>query len=161
MSSAYHPQSDDQSEVLNKCLELYLRCFVFYKPKALVDYLPWVEFWYNSALQTSIGVTPFKVVYGKDPPSVITRSFGDDTPEDVIDQLQQRDALLDYLKINLGRAQAQMKKYANKKRRELSFAIGDYVLIGLVDYKLELPATSRIHPVFHVSFLKPCVGDEV
>nr|GEW63272.1 zinc finger, CCHC-type [Tanacetum cinerariifolium] len=64
------------------------------------------EFWYNSAFQTSIGVTPFKVVYGRDPPSVITRSFCDDTPADVIEKLQQRDAILAQLKINLGRAQA-------------------------------------------------------
>ncbi|GJU68618.1 ty3-gypsy retrotransposon protein [Tanacetum coccineum] len=106
MSSAYHPQSDGQPEVLNKCLELYLRCFVFDNPKAWVNFLPWTELWYNSAFQTSIGVTPFKVVYGRDPPSVITHSFCDDTPHDVIDQLQQRDALLAQLKINLGRAQA-------------------------------------------------------
>ncbi|GJW14511.1 hypothetical protein Tco_0018644 [Tanacetum coccineum] len=83
----------------------------------------------------SIGVTPFKVVYGRDPPSVITCSFGDDTPSDVIQQLQQRDALLNQLKINLGRAQARMKKYADKKRRELSFAIGDYVFVKLQPYR--------------------------
>ncbi|GJU28606.1 ty3-gypsy retrotransposon protein [Tanacetum coccineum] len=92
MSSAYHPQSDGQSKVLNKCLELYLRCFVSEQPKARVDYLPWAEYWYNSAFQTSISVTPFKVVYGRDPPSIITRSFSDDTPRDVIEQLQKRDA---------------------------------------------------------------------
>nr|GEY45731.1 transposon Ty3-I Gag-Pol polyprotein [Tanacetum cinerariifolium] len=103
----------------------------------------------------------------------------------------KRDALLAQLKINLGRAQARMKKYVDKKRCELSFAIGDYVFvklqpyrqhsvklqqnqklgmhyfgpfqvlqqIGPVAYKLDLSATSRIHPVFHVSFLKPCVGE--
>ncbi|GKB99487.1 RNA-directed DNA polymerase, eukaryota, reverse transcriptase zinc-binding domain protein [Tanacetum coccineum] len=62
-----------------------------------------------------------------------------------------------------------MKKYADKKRRDLSFASGDYEFVKLhsyrqhsivqVAYKLEFPATSHIHPVFHVSFLKPCVGD--
>nr|GEW00543.1 hypothetical protein [Tanacetum cinerariifolium] len=61
-------------------------------PKAWVDYLPWAEYWYNSAFHTSIDVTPLKVVYGRDPPSIITRSFSDDTPGDVIEQLQERDA---------------------------------------------------------------------
>nr|GFA39271.1 Ty3/gypsy retrotransposon protein [Tanacetum cinerariifolium] len=90
MSSAYHSQSDGQSEALNKCLELYLRCYVFDRSKAWVTFLPWAEFWYNSAFQTSIGVTPFKVVYGRDPPSFITHSFSD-----------------------LTHAQARMKKYAD------------------------------------------------
>lgn len=48
MSSVYHPQSDGQTEVLNKTLEMYLRCFVFYYPKAWVDMLPWAQFWYNT-----------------------------------------------------------------------------------------------------------------
>ncbi|GJU28604.1 ty3-gypsy retrotransposon protein, partial [Tanacetum coccineum] len=100
-------------------------------------------------------------------------------------------ALLAALKINLDRAQARMKKQADKKQRELSFAIGDYFFvklqpyrqhsvnlqrnqklgmryfgpfrvlqqIGSVAYKLELLATSRIHLVFHVLFLKPYIGD--
>nr|GEV41505.1 hypothetical protein [Tanacetum cinerariifolium] len=191
MSSAYHPQSDGQSEALNKCLEFYLRCYVFDRPKAWVTFLPWAEFRYNSAFQTSIGVTPFKVVYGRDPPSFITHSFSDDTHPDVVQQLKERDFALAQLKVNLTHAQARMKKYADQKRRDLNFSVGDFILVklqpyrqlsvklhknqklrmcyfgpfqiiqkvGLVAYKLELPSTSRIHPVFHVSFLKPCVGD--
>lgn len=70
LTIAYHPQSDDQSKALNKCLEMYLRCFTHDSPKEWAKLLPWVEFWYNTAYHNSSGMTPFKVVYGKDPPKL-------------------------------------------------------------------------------------------
>lgn len=71
MSSAYHPQFDGQSEALNKCLELYLYCFTFENPKSWFNLLPWAEFWYNSSYHNSIGMTPFKSVYGRDLPALV------------------------------------------------------------------------------------------
>ena len=49
MTSSYHPQSDGQTENLNKTLEMYLRCFIFYNPKKWVSMLPWAQFWYNTS----------------------------------------------------------------------------------------------------------------
>lgn len=43
-SIAYHPQSDGQTKALNKCLEMYLRCFVHHYPRQWLPYLPWAEF---------------------------------------------------------------------------------------------------------------------
>ena len=44
MSSVYHPQTDGQSKVLNKCLEMYLRCSTHENPKSWLRALPWAEF---------------------------------------------------------------------------------------------------------------------
>lgn len=49
MSIAYHPQMDGQSEVLNKCVEQYLRCYVADSPTDWVNILPWAEYWYNTS----------------------------------------------------------------------------------------------------------------
>lgn len=69
MSSAYHPQSDGQSKALNAYLEMYLTCFMVNNPREWSKLLPWAEFWYNSSFDSSIGMTPFRVVYVRDPPT--------------------------------------------------------------------------------------------
>jgi transposase InsO family protein len=63
-SSSYHPQTDGQTEVLNRCLETYSRCFVSEEPHHWPWFLPLAEFWYNSLFHSAIGMTPFEALYG-------------------------------------------------------------------------------------------------
>jgi len=57
MSIAYHPQSDDQLEVVKHCLEMYLCCFAYDNLKMWLKLLPWVEFWYNTSYRLSTSMT--------------------------------------------------------------------------------------------------------
>lgn len=143
MSSAYHPQTDGQSEALNKCLEQYHRCFTFNNPKSWVDLLPWAEFWYNMAIHTSAGLTPFKAVYGLKPPQLLPYFANERDPPAVSVLLQDRDCVLHQLKSNLLKGQARMKHLANKNRKDISFEIGDWVYVKLQSYKQHSLALRR------------------
>ncbi|WVZ17819.1 hypothetical protein V8G54_010801 [Vigna mungo] len=86
------------TKAVNKCLEMYLRCFTFDSPKEWFKLLTWVVYWYNTTYHTSIGMTPFRVVYGREPPQLLKYA---PNPQD------------------------SASKYVDAKRTPKEFAIGD------------------------------------
>jgi hypothetical protein len=64
MSIAYHPQTNGQTEVVNKCLETYLRCFSSEKLYQWAQWIPLVEWWYNTTYHGATKMRPYEVVYG-------------------------------------------------------------------------------------------------
>eukprot|EP00253_Pinus_taeda_P031129 PITA_31129 len=71
-SSSYHPQSNGKTEVVNNCLEGYLRFFVSDKQTQWVNWLPLAEWWYKTSFHTATKMTPFMALYGYHPPSSTT-----------------------------------------------------------------------------------------
>jgi hypothetical protein len=67
MSTTYHLQSDGQTEHVNQCLEIFLRCFANACQKKWLVWLPLTEFWYNTSYHTTIDRSPFGALYGQPP----------------------------------------------------------------------------------------------
>ncbi|OMO81561.1 reverse transcriptase [Corchorus capsularis] len=134
-SSAYHPQSDGQSEVLNRCLETYLRCFAGDNPRSWSKIFHWAEWSYNTALHSAINMTPFEAVYGYAPPTVASYLPGPSKIAQLDDCLVERQTLLARLKVNLARAQNRMKMQADRHRKEKHFEEGEWVWVKLQPYR--------------------------
>jgi len=109
-SSVYHPQTDGQTEVVNRCVEQYLRCFVHQWPRKWCCYLPWAEYWYNNTFHISTWMTPFQALYGRLPPSIPIYTTCFSPVHEVDQQLLSHDDLLQQLKTNLASSMNKMKQ---------------------------------------------------
>uniref|UniRef100_A0A803SXF4 Gypsy retrotransposon integrase-like protein 1 n=1 Tax=Anolis carolinensis TaxID=28377 RepID=A0A803SXF4_ANOCA len=186
LSSAHHPQTDGQTERTNATLEQYLRCYVNYQQDNWASLLPLSEFAYNNGVQTSTKETPFFANYGFHPrffPPVIETS---EVPA-AEDWLQELTAVQQLLLQQLDQAKEDYKRHADKHRQPgPEIKVGDRVLLSTrflpshrpcrkldarfigpypvvaqlnpVTFKLQLPCSMRIHPVFHRSLLLPADG---
>ncbi|GKA49457.1 putative reverse transcriptase domain-containing protein [Tanacetum coccineum] len=167
MSTAYHPEMDEQSERTIQTLEDMLRACVIDFRNGWIKHLPLVEFSYNNSYHASIKAAPFEAQYGQKCHSPI--------------------------KQRIQAAHDRQKSYADLKRKPMEFQVGDRVMlkvspwkgvvcfgkwgklnpryvgpfkvlekVGSVAYKLELPQElSRVHNTFHVSNLKKCYFDKL
>ncbi|GKB16737.1 putative reverse transcriptase domain-containing protein [Tanacetum coccineum] len=142
MSTAYHPQTDGQSERTIQTLEDMLRACVIDFGKGWDRHLPLVEFSNNNSYHTSIKAAPFEALYGRKCRSPICWAE---------------------IKKRIQATRDRQKSLADRNHKPMEFRVGDMVLakVGTVAYRLELPdQLSRVHSTFHVSNLKKCYADE-
>ncbi|GKC46125.1 ty3-gypsy retrotransposon protein [Tanacetum coccineum] len=144
-STAYHPQTDGQTEVVNRRLEQYLRAMVSNRPQQWARHLPWAEYCYNSNYHTSIKMSPFQTLYGRLPLMVFSYPPGSSKVAAVDDLLVERDGLLRQLKDSLFSAKQQMEVQANRKSRDVEFNVGDMVLVKLQPYRQITLAKRLLH----------------
>jgi transposase InsO family protein len=131
MSSAFHPQTDGQTEAANRVIVMYLRCFTGDRPRQWLRWLPWAEYVYNTAYQSSLRDTPFRVVYGRDPPSIRSYEPGETRVAAVAQEMEDREAFLADVRYRLEQAQAMHKLHYDKHHRQVSYQVGDWALLRL------------------------------
>ncbi|GJZ69151.1 putative reverse transcriptase domain-containing protein [Tanacetum coccineum] len=167
MSTAYHPQTDGQSERTIKTIEDTLCACVIDFRKGWDRHLPLVEFSYNNSYHTSIKAAPFEAMYGQKCRSpVYWAEVGDaqltgpeiihETTEKII-QIKKYKVML---KVSPWKGVIRFGKWGKLNPRY----IGPFKIlakVGTVAYRLELPEQqSRVHSTFHVSNFKKCFSDE-
>jgi len=180
LSTAFHPQTDGQTERMNQEVEQYLRFFIEYRQKDWPEWLAMAEFVINNKVHTATKVLPFMANYGKE-----VRMGGDirrkGKVESVTEFAGRMKKVQEEAEAVLRKTQEEMKRYADRGRKETEeWKKGDRVLLSTKDLvfkerpskklmeryvgpyaveevvssnvvKLQSPSSMRIHPVVNVS----------
>jgi len=180
LSTAFHPQTDGQTERMNQELEQYLRFFVEHRQKDWPEWLAAAEFAVNNKVHMATKVSPFMENYGKE-----LRMGGDIRRKGKVESatvfVEKMKKVQEEAKAALRKTQEEMKRYADRGRKETKvWERGDWVLLSTKDLvfkkrpskklteryvgpyaieevvssnavKLRLPSSMRIHPVVNVS----------
>jgi len=180
LSTAFHPQTDRQTERTNATLEQYLRAYSSYQQDNWCELLPTAEFAYNNGYQETIKHTHFFANYGINPEY---EAIGHMMQGNVM-PLEQMSQLHDVLQAEMSEAQIRQQEYYDQHRKpDPNLKSGDIVWlltrnirttrpckkldykkigpfrilakIGSNAYKLDLPDTMKIHNTIHISLLEP------
>lgn len=141
MSTAYHTQSDGQTEVVNRSLGNLLRCLVGDNIRSWDSKLGHAEFAYNHALNRSLGYYPFRVVYGIVPRCPLDLTTAPDRVRhhgEAIYFIKDIQGVHRQAQENLSSSAAKYKDAADTKRREVLFEPGDLVWVYLTRDRLPL-----------------------
>jgi hypothetical protein len=188
LSTAYHPQSDGQTERTNRTLEEVLRNQINATHDNWDTLLPMAEFAINDSISPTTGFTPFQLMYGMHPRKPIDLTAESRAPA-ADEFIKTMTSTIKMARENISKAQTAMKIQADKRRRDHDFHIGDKVMLNAKNLKLpsthsrklspkwvgpfkiigqkhkdsfelDLENKFNIHPVFHVSLLKPWIAND-
>jgi len=138
LSTAFHPQTNGQTERVNQELEQYLRMFIDHRQEQWPEWLRTAEFAYNNKVHSSTKMLPFKANYRQDPRMGFKgRKKGKYTEaEKFVEKMKK---IQEEAKAALKKVQEDMRKYANRKRLDVEeYKVGDLVMLSTKDLKYQM-----------------------
>ncbi|GJZ36958.1 putative reverse transcriptase domain-containing protein [Tanacetum coccineum] len=135
MSTAYHPETDGQSERTIQTLEDMLRACVIDFGKGWINHLPLVEFSYNNSYHASIKAAPFEALYGRKCRSPVCWAEVGEAQLTGPDLIQETTEKIIQIKQRIQAARDRQKSYADLKRKPMEFQVGDRVMLKVSPWK--------------------------
>jgi hypothetical protein len=189
LSTAYHPETDGQTEIMNQYIDLRLRPFVNHFQSNWSRLLPLIDFAQLALHHESLGTSPYQLLFGRQPrmsidwkapekPETARQELAQGEAKDLIQKMEQA---WEWVRDNLREAQEKKQRDVNPHRREPDFKPGDKVWLSTKNlhldrpsrklghqmigpfpiksqqgwsYELELPASMKVHNVFHAKLLR-------
>ncbi|VFQ77888.1 unnamed protein product [Cuscuta campestris] len=139
--------TDGQTEVMNRGLEQYLRAFTFERPKKWATFIPWAELALNCGHHEGLNMSPYQALYGHPPPHLFPTLAVRARDPTIEEMLRERAEVLTDIRHNLTKMQQHMRERANRHRRDLTFQVGNRVLLKLQQYRhhsLARPQSSKL-----------------
>jgi hypothetical protein len=130
LSSAYHPQTDGQTEMTIQSLEDLLRACVLEQGVSWVECLPLIEFTYNNNFHSSIGMAPFEALYGR---RCWTPLCWYESGEIALlgpEVVQETTGKVKMIQEKMKTSQSRQKSYHDKRRKDIEFQVGDHVFLS-------------------------------
>jgi len=138
LSTAFHPQTDGQTERTNQELEQYLRMFIDHRQEQWPEWLRTAEFAYNNKVNTSTKVLPFRANSGRDPRMgfELRKKRKNEGVEAFAKRMKE---VQEEAQAALKRSQEETKKYADRRRSKAEeYRVGDWVLLSTKDLKFQM-----------------------
>ncbi|KAL0549580.1 hypothetical protein IC582_014065 [Cucumis melo] len=149
-STAFHPQTDGQTERLNQVLEDMLRACALEFPGSWDSHLHLMEFAYNNSYQATIGMAPFEALYGKCCRSPVCWSEVGEQRLMGPELVQSTNEAIQKIRSRMHTAQSRQKSYADVRRKDLEFEVGDKVFLKVAPMRgvLHFERRGKLSPRF-------------
>ncbi|KAL0549347.1 hypothetical protein IC582_013828 [Cucumis melo] len=149
-STAFHPQTDGQTERLNQVLEDMLRACALEFPGSWDSHLHLMEFAYNNSYQATICMAPFEALYGKCCRSPVC--WGEVGEQRLMgpELVQSTNEAIQKIRSRMHTAQSRQKSYADVRRKDLEFEVGDKVFLKVAPMRgvLRFERRGKLSPRF-------------